>query len=149
MARTTQELVAGVLTPAEMNDENDDLEPFITTANILVTRCCSTKVNVDGVLVYGAADLEIIERWLAAHFYKIPNPANLKERVSRDAENTIESKVDLGLDVTRWGQMAKVLDTAGGLSEADSQTNKRGWGAYWLGTRPEDTQRRAYGRRGN
>lgn len=140
--RTTQELVAGVLVNS-MDEEDDDLEPFIATANILVTRVCAPAVDGDGNLVYGAADLEMIERWLAAHFYKIPNPADLRTQVSMNASNQIESKVDLGLDVTRWGQMAKVLDTAGGLAMIDNKSeNRRGWGAYWLGTRPERNTRR-------
>lgn len=150
MARTTQQLVAATLTPAEMDEVTDDLIPFIEAANILVTRVCSFQKNKDGSLYYDSAGLEIIERWLACHFYKIPNPSDLRRKVSENAENVIESKVDLGLDVTRFGQQAKLLDTAGGLSRADetAKNTRRGWGALWLGTRPEDTAYRTLGRRG-
>lgn len=142
MARTTVELVAATLTPNDMDAVTDDLTPFMDAANILVTRLCAGAKKLDGTSYYADSDLEMIERWLSCHFYKIPNPSDLVEQVSKDAQRTIESKVDLGLNVTRYGQMAKILDSAGGLASADLRSRMRGWGAMWLGTRPEDTPRR-------
>lgn len=134
MARTTPELVAGIIEV----DDGDDLEPFIDVANELVTEVCAP------VVTYSAPRLEKIERWLAAHFYAIQRPRNFLEQAGTLREQ-IESKVDLGFNVTRYGQQAMRLDTAGGLAALDAQSGgadsatvirpKRSM--TWLGRPPE------------
>ena len=109
--RTTQELVQGII-EADL-DTWPDLTPFIEAASQLVDDVCTSSG-------YSDPKLERIERWLAAHFYAIADPRFLREEVSTSITSIIESKVDLGLDVTRYGQMAKVLDTEGSLAALDN-----------------------------
>lgn len=89
-------------------DDAVDVSPHIATADALVTAVCLSSGYTD-------AHLEKITRWLAAHFAAVHHPQNLRER-AEPTDSQIESKVDLGLRVTRWGQQAIVLDYAGNLA---------------------------------
>src|SRR6185369_6739974 len=115
--RTTSTLVRGIVDA----DLDVSLDPFIDAANELVTEICSFVEDVDGNLRYTSSRLELIERWLAAHFYCILDARGRRERVSSLTFES-QSKVDLGLDVTHYGQQAKRLDTAGGLAKLDDKT---------------------------
>jgi len=97
-----------------------DLTPFIDAASSLVDR-------IEGL---DPDSLRRVETWLAAHFYCIRDPRYLTEKTDT-VGGTIESKVGLNLAVTRYGQMAMVLDTTGTLrrlSEGRSTPN-----VYWAG----------------
>jgi len=115
--RTTQVAVEAIVS----NDDSTDLTPFIEAANSMVDACCLTAGYTD-------AKLELIERWLSAHFFCILAPRASEEAAGAVRER-FESKVDLGLDVTRYGQQAKRLDTAGGLALQDRLANE-GKAAY-------------------
>lgn len=107
----------------------DDLTPFIEAANSIVTQHCTDDA-------FTAAQLELIERWLSAHFYLVYHPAGLIERAG-PVSKQIESRVDLGFDVTRHGQMAMRLDWSGALSALNEQAKKGAQitaGITWLGT---------------
>ncbi len=113
-----------------------DLTPFIEAANQLVDDLC---LDSD----YADSKLTRIETWLAAHFYAILAPRRKVEMVG-GLQQTIESEVDLGLNVTRYGQMAMQLDTAGNLAASSNAMGKvlpRRIFALWLGKDPreEDT----------
>jgi hypothetical protein len=84
------------------------LSPFIEAANQLVTDCC------DGA-GYASAKLELIERWLAAHFYAIRDPRVADERAGAVSASYMH-RVGLHLAQTTYGQQAMLLDTAGGLA---------------------------------
>jgi hypothetical protein len=106
MARTTStnvekiiEVTAGV-----------DLEPFIETASELVTEHCVSSTDP-----YTSTRLELIERWLAAHFYAIYEPRVASERAGPVGENK-QYKLGLNLAVTTYGQQAMLLDTKGSLA---------------------------------
>lgn len=126
MARTTAELVGQIVEV----DEDISLAPFIESANALVTEICAP------VTTYTAARLELIERWLSAHFYCIREERPVLEKADVVSERA-QSKVDLGFDVTHYGQMAMRLDTNGGLAalneEAKTGTLPSGF-VTWLGT---------------
>jgi len=107
----------------------DDLTPFIEAANGIVTQHCTNAA-------FATTQLELIERWLSAHFYLIYNPARLSDRAAVVSKQ-IESRVDLGFDVTRHGQMAMRLDWSGALSALNEQAKKGAKmtaGVAWLGT---------------
>lgn len=106
MARTTAALVRGLLEDADPNDGVFD--PFILSANELVTEICVP-------LGYTDVRLELIERWLAAHFYSILNP-QVSFFSAGTVQESYDSKVDLRLQVTRYGQQVMILDTKGGLA---------------------------------
>lgn len=133
MARTTASEVEEII---EVED-GVSLTPFITTANELVTEAC-TGTNGPST-AYSAARLELIERWLTAHFYSIRVPRVAAEQAGPVLES-VQYKIDLGLDVTLYGQQAQILDTNGGLARIDEQMRNGGAKAsmFWLGTDRDD-----------
>jgi hypothetical protein len=133
MPRTTPELVGQIVTVRA----GDDLTAAILTANVLVTKVC-------GASDYEADQFELIERWLAAHFYVIWRPRSYRERAGPVAQEFEPIKVDLGLDVTKYGQTAMRLDTDGSLAALNNRQKKllSGAGAttvqtVWVGTERE------------
>lgn len=108
----------------------------IETANNLVTRCCDTDDTE-----YEAADLELIERWLSAHFYAVTTKQRASEKAGSVGES-VQYKLGLNLAVTMYGQQALAIDTEGGLASASANAEaggRRVVGATWLGTNPEPT----------
>jgi hypothetical protein len=126
MPRTTEALVGGII---EL-DETIPLDPFVEAANYLVTAVCAPHY-VD------EPTLELIERWLSAHFYAIRSPLVSQNTIDVLTEQIATyQKVDLGLDLTAYGQQAKVFDIGGYLAALDNQHKvvkavKRK--ALWLG----------------
>jgi len=113
-----------------------DFDPFITTANELVTECCGDVSNYDDTR------LELIERWLAAHFIAISDVRASMEKAG-SVSASYDRRIGLGLDQTTYGQQAKLLDTNGGLASLD-QKMKRGIGGLtpgitWVGLTDWDT----------
>jgi hypothetical protein len=129
--RTTETAVEEIIEV----DDSIDLTPFIEVASALVTTNCEEKNSA-----YTAEELELIERWLSAHFYAIRDPRALVEDLGR-ISTTIESKVHLGLNVTRYGQMAMIIDWYGGLAALNETMiksgGKRNIAITWLGTESE------------
>ena len=79
-----------------------------------------------------------IERWLSAHFYHVAATRANREEAGSVAE-TKRSKVDLGLNLTHYGQHAMLLDVAGGLATLDEMGIRLGLATVtWLGTPDEE-----------
>lgn len=117
MSRTTTEAVAGI---AEVDlNSVPDLTPFIETASAIVDDHCLNSG-------YDSTRLELIERWLAAHFYKIRDQATSLES-ARGVSVQYQHKVDLFLSNTMYGQQAMTLDSAGNLAawQMSMQEGKR------------------------
>ena len=114
MARTTDALVEGIIEV----ESAIILTPFITAANALVTQCY-TDLAED----YEAAQLVIIETWLAAHFYTVRDMRAMEERAGTVSQR-LQSKVDLGFATSHYGQMAMTLDWKGGLAALNEQIKK-------------------------
>lgn len=107
----------------------DSLTPFINVATMVVEKHCIDDAFTND-------ELNEIAKWLSAHFYLIYNPARLSDRAAVVSKQ-IESRVDLGFDVTRHGQMAMRLDWSGALSALNEQAKKGAKmtvGVTWLGT---------------
>ena len=130
MARTTSTLVGGII---EL-DVDIDPGPFIDTANELVTEVC---VDSGPDPAYSDTRLELIERWLAAHFYAIYVKQVASESV-RGVQEVFQYKVGLNLASTMYGQQAMTIDTAGGLARLSKQiengTRRRTARVTWEGT---------------
>lgn len=121
MPRTTSDAVAEILEV----DDDISLTPFIATANSLVTERCVP-------LGYDDERLELIERWLSAHFYSIRDKVVSSES-AKGVSQSYQYAVALGLNVTIYGQQAKLLDTKNGLDTFSKKQAK----VSWLGTEPE------------
>ena len=115
MAVRTTSVAVGLIIEV---DASISLTSFIEAANALVMEVCSTDD-------YDATRLELIERWLSAHFYAIREARPTNERAG-SVGASYQSKVDLGFDVTHYGQMAMRLDTAGGLAALNAEAKKGG-----------------------
>lgn len=123
MARTTSSNVEGIIEV----DVTISLDPFILVANELVTEVCSDAG-------YTEERLELIERWLAAHFYCTRDPRASREQAGPVAQS-LQSVIDLGLNNSHYGQTALLLDTAGGLAALNkaAQKGKLTASVTWLG----------------
>jgi hypothetical protein len=131
MSRTTSELVAGVIEA----DVNISLTPFIDSASMIVERACA-------VLDYTDAELELIERWLAAHFYAARDPQLASESI-KGASSTYQGQTAMYFESTVYGQRAMQLDVLGGLIAIQNQLKngkKKYVGIDWLGTENEDSE---------
>lgn len=128
--RTTSTAVEAIIEV----DAGDDLTPFIEVANNIVTKNCTNEDLT-------AIDLELIERWLSAHCYAVMRARASEERASRGIGERFQSKVDLGFDVTHYGQQAMRVDWSGALSALNEQAKRGGKitvGATWIGTLASD-----------
>lgn len=131
--RTTDSAVEGL---TEV-DSAVSLTPFIETASNLVTKFCTGDEGPDPA--YSDDELELIERWLAAHFYRMRDLQPIVERAGTVAEHR-KFIQNLGLNNTTYGQTVMVLDWNGGLAEWQDKVVKgqvKRIGAYWLGSQPE------------
>jgi len=122
MARTSSAAVAAIIE----TEVSIDLTPFIEAANHIVTRVCTDSDYAD-------TELELIERWLAAHFYAIRDP-RVADEAAGSVSQRFQYKVDLNLSVTTYGQQAMMLDTEGNLATLSRGRGKTVGGATWLGT---------------
>ena len=138
MARTTADNIKAVVeVDPEIITVDADLDPFIATATAIVDAVC---LDSD----YDATTLELIERWLAGHCYRIRDSAFVAESVNALGRGGISAnylaKADLGLNQTREGQMALIVDTAGNLanlnaaaSPSSSKVTRKKASGFWLG----------------
>lgn len=126
MARTTDEKVE---TATEV-DTGHDLTPHIAAAHVLVNRVLATAGYDDDLM-------ELIERYLAAHLYRIFNPQVTSEGLGPLTE---AKQVSLGqqLKQTTPGQQVLFLDVDGYFAtlqgKAERGIGKRNIGLTWLGT---------------
>ena len=126
--RTTAILVAGIIDV----DSGIDITPFIAAASHLVDHCCSTDD-------YTATQLELIERYLSAHIYTLRDPRATMERAG-SVQASYQSKVDLVLSTSHYGQTAMAMDFEGGLAALNNSTKtgrKKTVSINYLGTEPE------------
>ena len=88
---------------------NADADVFIKSANFLTNL-------VEAAGLTDADDLKEIERWLGAHLIAIRDPQAASERAG-DVAQSLQQRVDLHFNQTRYGQQALIPDTTGTLAE--------------------------------
>jgi hypothetical protein len=109
-----------------------DLSPFILSASVVIDQV-STCATAKGITLT-SDELEVLERWLAAHIYCAPDrPYTYKK--TGNAAGTVQGVTKMGLDSTFFGQTAKMLDRSGCLALATS--GKRG-NLLWMGKPPSE-----------
>ena len=112
MARTTTTEVKAIL-----DTDLTDLDAFILPAGQLVDRVAAADSSL------AAAILEEIECWLAAHFASMRDQRAAKSTIG-PTSFTYEGKTGMGLEFTRYGQMALLLDSTGTLVKLGKQLLK-------------------------
>lgn len=109
MARVSESEVEAIL-PAGL--AGNDLETFIDTANLLVNEeLASSGLSADR--------LKQVELYLAAHFAIVTlERGGLTRQKIGESEDFYQSwtNTELGLQSTRYGQQASMLDTSGKLA---------------------------------
>jgi len=103
MARTTTAEVKKII-----DTDLTDLDAFILPAGQLADQVAAADSSL------AAAILEEIECWLAAHFTSMRDQQAVKSTVG-PTSFTYSGKTGMGLEFTRYGQMALLLDTTGTL----------------------------------
>jgi len=127
--RTTAAEVATIIE----TDSTISLTPFIAAASALVDSQCAALNTT-----YTAAELLVIETWLAAHFYAIRDRTRTSEAAGSGVSQSLQHTEDLGFDCNEWGQTAMRLDYYGGLARLNEATKKgttRTVNVTWLGKR--------------
>lgn len=114
------------------SDPTISMIPFIAVAHNLTNKVRDCAIAKGTPL--SVTDLHDIETYLAAHFYALRDPQYQQKQTER-ASATFQGKTDMGLDLTWWGQMAKVIDTSGCLDGF----GKTKVGLAWLG-KPKSRQ---------
>lgn len=120
MSRSTSELVGKIIEV----DTKIDVDPFIVAASSLVDQ-------VEAATTFSEEKLQLIETWLSAHFYCMRDPRAVSEKAGPVGQ-TYQSKVDLNLATSHYGQMAMVLDTSGTLRALSR--GRVNVSVKWLGT---------------
>lgn len=130
--RTDSDAVKKVLAPGRDYDtrKNPDLTPFIDTAAALVDDCVA--MAADKGVPLASARQELIERWLAAHYYKQSDLA-FASKSTEGASASFGGQLGMGLKGTRYGLTALQLDTTGCLAVVAEGEPKIA-GGFWAGT---------------
>jgi len=110
-------LIQGGVPGYATGDPDGLMTPWIDTADNIVTRVCTDST-------YDDATKELIERWLAAHFYavhayQVPglSGGTQSQKTGQASFSSGTSKVyGTAFEFTRYGQAAMEIDTAGGLA---------------------------------
>lgn len=128
MPRTTSDAVEEIVEV----DASIPLTPFIEVASQVVTDNCTESDYTD-------EKLELIERWLAAHFYRIRDMAVASEKAGPVGQN-YQYQLGLNFQVTMYGQQALLLDNAGNLASLQKAAESGGPSTVsvaWLGDEDE------------
>lgn len=129
MARTNSTAVEGILLADY--DSGNSLTPFIEAASLIIDRvetCADDKE-----LPLTDTELEMIERWLAAHLY-VMSDQNEAETETLSSRVKYQGQTAMHLDSSKYGQTAMVMDFSGCLKELGAPRVS----AFWLGRRPSD-----------
>lgn len=131
MPYTTPTLVQGLID----TDPTVDLTPFIASADSLIVNVCLPSYQAIMIDPNLSALMELIERWLSAHFYTILDN-QLQMAKAGQGHVIFMQKIDYGLKCSMYGQQAMRLDYLGLLAALDNTTNiKRqiNLGMFWMG----------------
>jgi len=126
VSRTTPLAVQGIL--GKQYDALTDLQQFIDTASAVVddtVQCASQRK-----WLLSPAKQELIERYLAAHFYAAMDQL-MSQKSTGQASATYQGQTAMSLDGTKYGQVAMNLDYSGCLSAISKRAFARG---FWMGT---------------
>lgn len=122
MARATSSEVVGIMSDVPTGT---NLDAFISVV------ACLIDDNLDDSL-FTAATLKNIEIYLAAHFAAL----KFKQAVESELGGTNRAKdkyaypLGKGLDLTTYGQMAKILDTSKVLASMNDTKSKASFGVF-------------------
>lgn len=126
---TTIAEVLGICKEVDEETPTTEMDMFIATAHVLVWE------NLDGYSI-PTSRLTMIERYLSAHFAAITYPQSSFEAAGK-VQVSYATKIALGFDLTRYGQMAVRLDPTRSLKGLDESKIRRA-SISWLGVTDEE-----------
>jgi len=129
MARTSQGAVQAILLDDYDSVNSPSLQPFIDTANVIVSRVATCATAKGKTL--SSTELELIERWLAAHGYAMVDQP-YQSKTTQQASATFQGRTGMGLEATKYGQQALSVDYSGCL-KAIASGNRKTAGLTWGG----------------
>lgn len=141
MSRTSTANVALVLGSHYVSGSSPDLQAFIDTASLIVSRvntCATTK----GVTL-STEELEMIERYLAAHYFSHADQL-YQSKSTNGASGSFQGQTGKGIESSQYGMTALQLDPSGCLNAI----TKGARASVTWGGKPTSTQLSAY-ERGN
>jgi hypothetical protein len=129
--RTTSSAVEGIL--LANYDGTSSLTPAMETATLLVDRVitCATRKGV----TISDAEAEMLERYLAAHFYGHGDQFYTSKSTS-GASGSFQGQFTEGLKSSHYGQSAMAMDPSGCLRALTTGARAS---ATWLG-KPKSSQ---------
>ena len=128
---TTPELVRSVY--QDIDDNADLTAPILTAHAIVLNSIIRTGCGIN----YQYEQLELIERWLAAHMYQVQNGVVTSKSAGATSES-YQMSTDFFLKGTPHGQQAMLLDTNHCLAKlmADTQKTLEGAKSFPMGIMP-------------
>lgn len=135
--RTTISAVQAVLNDdygALESGSSPSLQPFIDTASAITDRveACASRRNK----ALTAAELELVERWLAAHCYAM-NDQPYSSRSVQGKSGSFQGQTGMYFEATKYGQTAISVDWSGCLMAIGKRQTAR---LSWVGkTIPEQS----------
>ena len=135
MARTNSDNVKGLLMDdygARLDGSSPSLTPFIDSATVVIDRVDACATAKGWALT--AAELELLERWLAAHMYCMSDQ-QLMSKNTLAAGATFRAQGGLNLNGSTYGQTAVALDPSGCLAAIGLRKTA---GMEWLGKPPSE-----------
>lgn len=130
MARTTESDVQTLL--AGDYDGSTSLAPHVATATAIVDRVATCATAKGATL--SSTELELVERWLAAHCYAMIDQPYQSKTTGR-ASAVFQGRTGMGFAATKYGQTALALDYSGCLANIGRARRAR---VAWLGLAPSE-----------
>ncbi len=138
MSRTTFDAVAELLGDGQAGGNYDtvnqpSLQGFIETASAVVDRVatCATRKGLD----LSTTELELIERWLAAHFYCVVDPIYTSRSTNGASASFQVGQAMEGFGSTEYGRQALAMDYSGCLKNISLKQRAR---SVWTGKVPSE-----------
>lgn len=128
MPRTTAPSVKAVLGQNYDTRNNPSLSPYIDTASALVDEV--VRLAADYSRVLSAHTAELIERWLAAHYYTVMDPLYVSQgTLSSSGSFNPRSYKDVAIELDTTGILAGLLkqNRAGGEWLGKTASEQLSW----------------------
>lgn len=139
MSRTSTANVALVLGGHYVSGNSPDLQAFIDTATLIITRVI-TCATAKGITIT-SEEAEMMERYLAAHFFSFADQI-YTSKATNGASGSFQGQTGKGVESSQYGMAALSIDPSGCLNAI---MNRNKASVTW-GGKPTNAQLSAYER---
>lgn len=128
--RTNSAAVVDILGEDYDSVNSPSLAGRIETAASMVDDVVACAIEKEQPI--SSTKAELIERWLAAHFYAVSDKP-YTSRSTSGASGSFAGQTAMALDFTSYGQTAQQIDTSGCLAAFGKRQTAS---AFWMGRPP-------------